>query len=450
MDDSSTRQRDEAAEEIIEISHVDSPSENFLVSEHLQKMPSLFARGLLYIILFLMGVSLLYSAASQIDIVVEARGIAEPAGHKIRILSDRDGYAEKIYVREGIVVEKHAPLFLIKSKETLSYQTKVGELAGSIPLKKEYFDTKIAAARDELNTLEHEHTRILVIKKMKQEEQVMAMVSIEADIAYWQKEIDDLSREFDDTRVLFEKRLASIAEYNNMKSRLENARTQKEKLLAQKRINLNAQGIIREEIEVENTSHLKKKKLTEKEIRSLQLEQSSILKTMGSEMTRNENMLMIGDTSSGKGDNAEGRDNILRAGVAGTISELYFRNPGEYVKTSDLLCTIVPSEGVLSMEIVVANKDIGFIEPGTKITYKFDAFPFSDYGTLQGKVEQISPSAVERAGQGFIYSIKGSMEKPYFEIKGKRYQVKAGMTATAELVTDRKSILSILLKKINK
>ena len=100
------------------------------------------------------------------------------------------------------------------------------------------------------------------------------------------------------------------------------------------------------------------------------------------------------------------------------------------------------------MDITVANKDIGFIEPDTEIKYKFDAFPYTDYGTLNGKVLMISPSAVEDKTQGFIYHIQGSLDQTYFEIKGKKYPIKAGMTATAELVTEKKSIFSMLFKKL--
>jgi HlyD family secretion protein len=83
-----------------------------------------------------------------------------------------------------------------------------------------------------------------------------------------------------------------------------------------------------------------------------------------------------------------------------------------------------------------------------EIKYKFDAFPYTDYGTLHGKVLLISPSAVEDKVQSFVYHVQGTLDQTYFEIKRKKYFIKAGMTATAELITEKKSIFAMLFRKV--
>ena len=113
-----------------------------------------------------------------------------------------------------------------------------------------------------------------------------------------------------------------------------------------------------------------------------------------------------------------------------------------------MLCTILPTDSPLYMDIIVANKDIGFIKKGLDIRYKFDAFPFSDYGTISGKVSAISPSAVEDESLSFIYHIQGSLDKTVFEIKQERYPIRPGMTAVAELVTERISIFSLIFRRL--
>jgi multidrug efflux pump subunit AcrA (membrane-fusion protein) len=448
MEDKKRNDQEIESSEMTQISPVASPSENFLVAEHLQKMPNLFSRGLLYLIILILMVASVYMLVSKIDIVVESRSVVQPTSHKVKILSDRDGYIEKIYISEGDLVEKEAPLFLIRSKEALTHLTKVDEMRSSIPLKKEYYDTKIASTQDELRQLENEHSKTINVKKLKLDQNHLTLRSMESDLAYWRKEEDALSKEFEDVKMLFEKRLISIAYYNNLRGRLEKARTEIEKLLSQKNIILKENKILEEEIEEAKSSYLNKKKIFQKEIRNLQLEKASTLQSMQSEMERSEKMLSVkGGPSSRKRDEKE-KGNLIQAEKSGIISELYFRNTGDYVRVSDLLCTIVPSNSPFYMDITVANKDIGFIENGTEIKYKFDAFPYTDYGTLKGKVLAISPSAVEDKNLGFVYRIQGSLDQTYFEIKGKRYPIKVGMTATSELVTEKKSIFSILFKKL--
>jgi len=448
MEDKKRNDQEIESSEMTQISPVASPSENFLVAEHLQKMPNLFSRGLLYLIILILMVASVYMLVSKIDIVVESRSVVQPTSHKVKILSDRDGYIEKIYISEGDLVEKEAPLFLIRSKEALTHLTKVDEMRSSIPLKKEYYDTKIASTQDELRQLENEHSKIINVKKLKLDQNHLTLRSMESDLAYWRKEEDALSKEFEDVKMLFEKRLISIAYYNNLRGRLEKARTEIEKLLSQKNIILKENKILEEEIEEAKSSYLNKKKIFQKEIRNLQLEKATTLQSMQSEMERSEKMLSIKDRSSLSKRNEKEKGNLIQAEKSGIISELYFRNTGDYVRVSDLLCTIVPSNSPFYMDITVANKDIGFIENGTEIKYKFDAFPYTDYGTLKGKVLAISPSAVEDKNLGFVYRIQGSLDQTYFEIKGKRYPIKVGMTATAELVTEKKSIFSMLFKKL--
>jgi len=67
---------------------------------------------------------------------------------------------------------------------------------------------------------------------------------------------------------------------------------------------------------------------------------------------------------------------------------------------------------------------------------------------LLGKVSTISPSAVEDRTLGLVYHLQGALDKTFFYIREKKYPLKAGMTATAEIVTEKKSIFSILFKKL--
>jgi hypothetical protein len=101
--------------------------------------------------------------------------------------------------------------------------------------------------------------------------------------------------------------------------------------------------------------------------------------------------------------------------------------------------------GELYMDIIAANRDIGLIEPGKSVRYRFHAFPHSEYGTLSGIVVLVSDYAVEEKTQEFVFHVRGSLAKQTFEINGKSFPIKPGMTAVADLVIARKSIFSILV-----
>lgn len=102
------------------------------------------------------------------------------------------------------------------------------------------------------------------------------------------------------------------------------------------------------------------------------------------------------------------------------------------------------------MDIKVANKDIGFIEKGMIIKFKFDAFPFREYGFLSGRVVSVSPSSVDDKKLGYVYDVQGALDQAHYDIRGKRYPVKPGMTGVAEIVTEKKTFFSMLFKPFRK
>jgi multidrug efflux pump subunit AcrA (membrane-fusion protein) len=233
-----------------------------------------------------------------------------------------------------------------------------------------------------------------------------------------------------------------------VRSRLERARAETEKLGSQKNILIKENRILEEQLEEGRLGYETKKAILEKEVRQLGLEMESTLHGMRADLEMSARMLAIKDGPGARESGQGEKGDLLVAEREGVVSELYFRNRGEFVRVSDLLCTILPGDSPLYVDITVANKDIGFIEQGMEMRYKFDAFPYTDYGTVQGRVSAISPSAVEDKALGFVYHINGTLDRTHFEVKGKRYPIKAGMTATAELITESKSIFSLIFRRL--
>ena len=101
----------------------------------------------------------------------------------------------------------------------------------------------------------------------------------------------------------------------------------------------------------------------------------------------------------------------------------------------------------LYMDIIVENKDIGFIAKDIPVKYKIDSFPHINYGLLSGKIISISLSAAEIEDHKFIYHIKGNIVQPWFDKRGKKYFIEPGMTASAIIIREDKNIFSLFLKK---
>lgn len=85
----------------------------------------------------------------------------------------------------------------------------------------------------------------------------------------------------------------------------------------------------------------------------------------------------------------------LAAPISGTVQQLTANTIGQVVAGGQSILTIVPLEGPMEIEALIANKDIGFVEPGQPAVVKVEAFPFTRYGTIDATVAKVSRDAVD-------------------------------------------------------
>ena len=137
---------------------------------------------------------------------------------------------------------------------------------------------------------------------------------------------------------------------------------------------------------------------------------------------------------------------VLHAPVGGVVTS-------KEVKVGDLLETGKPvveiAEGGFCFEMKVSNQDIAHLRVGMPVRIKLDAYDYQRYGTLDGTVSFIAPDSDPGEGhRAATYVVK-------IELKGEevgrgeyRGRVKFGMEGQAEIVTDRESLLSLLVRRI--
>jgi hemolysin D len=80
----------------------------------------------------------------------------------------------------------------------------------------------------------------------------------------------------------------------------------------------------------------------------------------------------------------------LRAPISGTVQQLAVTTVGQVVTTGQALMTIVPLDSAIEIEVMIQNKDIGFVEPGQAAAVKIESFPFTRYGSIDGTLLEVS------------------------------------------------------------
>jgi hemolysin D len=160
----------------------------------------------------------------------------------------------------------------------------------------------------------------------------------------------------------------------------------------------------------------------------------------------------------------------MTAPIEGTVQQLAVTTVGQVVSAGQSLMVIVPNQGPIDIEAMVLNRDIGFVEPGQHVIIKVESFPFTRYGTLEGKVISVSHDAITEkdasvasdavliaAGQAttpvtgtpqtqnLVFPVTISLAHPMMSIDGKEVPLTPGMTVSVEILTGDRRVIDYLL-----
>lgn len=141
---------------------------------------------------------------------------------------------------------------------------------------------------------------------------------------------------------------------------------------------------------------------------------------------------------------------VVISPVTGYIKKMYVNTIGGSVQPGMDLIEIVPKEKRLLIEAKIKPEDIAFLYQEQKATIKFTAYDFTIYGSLEGKIEKISPDSVTDKENETYYLVYIQSEKDYLGIDSKPLMIMPGMRGSVDIITGKKSVLTYLLKPIIK
>lgn len=151
----------------------------------------------------------------------------------------------------------------------------------------------------------------------------------------------------------------------------------------------------------------------------------------------------------------------LRAPQAGIVKELATTTVGAVVQPGTVLISLVPHNEPLLAEVMIENKDIGFVAVGQVVRLKLAPFQFQKYGMLEGVVKTISadssaPDDATASDRPFPED-SSSVFKAVIELKAQHLEsgelqlpLAAGMQASAEIVQGRRTVLEYLLSPVQR
>ena len=144
----------------------------------------------------------------------------------------------------------------------------------------------------------------------------------------------------------------------------------------------------------------------------------------------------------------------IRSPVDGMVKKIQLTTHGAKVRPGDVVMELLPTDSRLVVEGKMRPTDIGFVRVDMPATVKLDAFDYSIFGVLKGKVAYVSPDAIAEPspqGEMLYYRVQVRLdEQKDVRRHGKILKVQPGMTVGIDILTGRKTVLNYLTKPIAK
>jgi multidrug efflux pump subunit AcrA (membrane-fusion protein) len=154
---------------------------------------------------------------------------------------------------------------------------------------------------------------------------------------------------------------------------------------------------------------------------------------------------------------------VLRTPETGTILKLELRNPSQVVHSGESIAQIAPSNAPVVVKARVAAQDIAQIKICKeknildciegKVQLRISAYPYPDYGTLNGAVRAITADAITpqnnqpTASATPYYEVTIEPERLYLQKTNQFYPIQAGMEVTADIISREETLLTFILRK---
>jgi HlyD family secretion protein len=451
--------------------------------EIMESKPYPFTIIFIYIVIAILLAALLWCYFSQKEVVVKANGIVRPTKQINKIINKAAGSIISLNIKNGQKVKKSDILYVIQhddldlQKSSTEKQIDVikkeidnlNKLKKSVQDNKNYFnknseeetrfyeeyqkyEADYKAAETDSTTIQAELKDItdnlndlnLLMKSINDNTNYFSednpnynnFLDYQLNVNQYQDKINQAQKNYD-----IQVKLGDYVSTNNIetaKNQLESAKQDLDKYETEYKLN------------IQNNIQQNQQKLNELNQKPLyQYTADEISQVNSSIQTDEDNLQKLKETL--KNINISIDDCIVKSPTDGVINMLTTISKGDLLQSGVEIATIVPSTSKYKVRLTISNGDIGNIKVGQNIEYHFTAFPYEDYGYLNGTITKVSADSIVDNTTGIsYYNAEASVDnKPLFNRKKEKGEIKTGMTCEAQIITRKERVLDYLLEKIN-
>ena len=379
-----------------------------------------------------------WSVIARVDETVQSIGKLEPKGTTIDVKVPIGGVIEKILVKEGELVDKNQILLkldttaassklqalqrvrsqinadIVLSKIQLGEKKDVNFLTSNQKIKlnslNNEYDSRISASANAVKQIEFQKESIRETLKSQQ-----TVLSIREEILENLKEVTDIGG------LSKIKYLKEQQEVIQLRGRVESTKSELEKISA--------------------TLDEAKNKLTNT-IAASKIDFSSKIEENVKQVAQIENQ--ISETKLTL------KYQEIVSPLDGIVFDLQPAAPGYVVGNNEKpILKIVPIDDLVA-RIFVSNKDIAFLKIGQTVKIRVDAYPYNEFGEIEGQIDSIGSDVLEPDEQFNFYRfpVTVKMDEPYILHKNKQLPLITGMSLSVNIVLRQRPVISLFTERI--
>lgn len=148
----------------------------------------------------------------------------------------------------------------------------------------------------------------------------------------------------------------------------------------------------------------------------------------------------------GEADSRQAR--VLTAPADGRLTLVQAR-PGQTVAAGQVLAQLVPDNAALQARLYVPSRAVGFVQAGTPVLLRYDAYPYQQFGQHAGQVQHLASAPVLAEGTAEpMYPVIVELPAQSLQVQGQPRPLRAGMGVQAELMQESRRIVEWALEPL--
>ena len=381
---------------------------------------------------------LVWSVVARVDETVQSTGKLEPKGTTIDVKVPLGGVIQNILVKEGDLVKKDQILLKLdttaataklEALQRVKSQIKADILLSKIQLGgKEDINSLTKNQKIKLDSLNNEYqsrigASVNAVKQIEfQKESIIENLKSQQEVLQIREEILKNLKEVTDIGGLSKiKYLKEQQEVIQLRGRVESTKSELEKVSATLE---EANNKLKNTIAASNVDFTSKIEENVKQVAQIQNQISDTELTL--------------------------KYQEIISPLDGIVFDLQPAAPGYVVGSNDKpILKIVPIDDLVA-RVFVSNKDIAFLKKGQVVKIRVDAYPYNEFGEINGKIESIGSDVLEPDEKFNFYRfpITVKMQEPYILHKNKKLPLITGMSLSVNIVLRQRPVISLFTERI--